>query len=73
VVPQLKGTPLRAAKHLLGVLGCKSGKVGHRHSKSIRKGSVIGTTPGAGTYAGGKVVRIEVSAGRKKTKKGRGR
>jgi hypothetical protein len=73
VVPQLKGTPLRAAKHLLGVLGCRAGKVGHRHSKSIRKGSVIGTTPGAGTYVAGEVVRIQVSSGRKKTKKGRGR
>ena len=73
VVPKLKGTPVRAAKQLLHALGCVVGKVGHRHSKSIRKGNVIGTTPRAGTYPGGKVVRIEVSSGRRKTKKGRGR
>jgi hypothetical protein len=73
VVPKLKGTPVRAAKQLLHALGCVVGKVGHRHSKSIRKGNVIGTTPRAGTYPSGEVVRIQVSSGRKKTKKGRGR
>ena len=73
VVPKLKGTPVRAAKQLLHTLGCVVGKVGHRHSKSIRKGNVIGTTPRAGTYPAGTVVSIQVSSGHKKTKKGRGR
>jgi Domain of unknown function DUF11 len=73
VVPQLKASPVRAAEQLLHVLGCTVGKVGHRYSKSIRKGNVIGTAPGAGTYPGGKAVRIQVSSGRKKSKKGRGR
>ena len=73
VVPKLKGTPVRAAKHLLHALDCTVGKVGHRHSKAIRKGNVIGTAPEAGTYASGEVVRIQVSSGRKKTKEGRRR
>ena len=73
VVPKLKGTPVRAAKELLHKLGCVVGKVGHRHSKSIRKGNVIGTTPRAGTYPGATAVSIQVSSGHKKTRKGRGR
>jgi Domain of unknown function DUF11/PASTA domain len=70
VVPRLKGTPVGVAKHLLHMLGCDVGKVSHRHSKSVPRGNVIGTSPRAGTYARGKVVRIQVSSGRKKTKKG---
>jgi uncharacterized repeat protein (TIGR01451 family) len=69
VVPKLKGTPVNVAKRALRLLNCKVGKVRHAHSKKIRKGRVIKTSPKAGTYPGGKVVGLQVSSGPKKKKK----
>ncbi len=65
LVPNLKGVRAQLAKKMLGLLGCTVGKVKRVHSKKVPKGAVIKTTPGAGTYAGGKVVGIQVSSGRK--------
>jgi Domain of unknown function DUF11 len=68
VVPALKLTPLSVAKRVLNLLHCKAGKVGHAHSKSVRKGLVIKTSPKPGTYASGKVVGLQVSSGPKPKK-----
>ena len=40
-------------------------KIKHKHS-SIHKGDVIGTSPGAGTYASQTTVIVRVSSGTKK-------
>jgi Domain of unknown function DUF11 len=68
VVPALKLTPVSVAKRVLNLLSCKAGKVGHAHSKSVRKGLVIKTTPKPGTYASGKVIALQVSSGPKPKK-----
>ena len=65
VVPALKLTPVSVAKRVLNLLNCKAGKVGHAHSKSVRKGLVIKTSPKPGTYASGKVIGLQVSSGAK--------
>jgi beta-lactam-binding protein with PASTA domain len=65
VVPKLKLTPVKVAKRVLKLLSCKPGKVGHSHS-SVRKGLVIKTKPKAGTYAPGRVIKLQVSSGPKK-------
>jgi hypothetical protein len=63
VVPRLRGIQAWFAQRVLGLLGCQVGKVTHVHSRNVAKGSVIGTTPGAGTYAAEKVVTVQVSSG----------
>jgi uncharacterized repeat protein (TIGR01451 family) len=63
VVPKLRGTSAALARRLLGLLGCKLGKVKQTQSKSVAKGFVIGTSPGAGSYAANKVVALKVSSG----------
>lgn len=63
IVPKLKGTPLKVAKHALRLLRCRIGKIKHVHSRSVRKGAVIKTKPKPGTYKAGKVIRLEVSSG----------
>ena len=68
VVPALKLTPVSVAKRVLNLLNCKAGKVGHAHSKSVRKGLVIKTSPKPGTYASGKVIGLQVSSGAKPKK-----
>jgi Domain of unknown function DUF11/PASTA domain len=69
VVPKLKGTPLSVARHVLHLLDCKVGKVRHAHSKSVGKGRIIKTSPEAGSYNAGRVIRLEVSSGRRKARK----
>ncbi len=64
VVPKLKGVSESFAKTALKDLGCKV-KVKHKHS-SVHKGDVIGTSPGAGTYADQTTVTVKVSSGKKK-------
>lgn len=67
-VPTLKGVRAPLAKKMLSLLGCHVGKVKRVHSKSVAKGAVIKTTPGAGTYAVGKVVNLRTSSGREGNK-----
>ena len=72
-VPRLSGTPSGIARRVLGLLGCKVGKLSTAHSK-LAKGTVVGTNPGAGVYAAGRKVAITVSSGPKpKPKKKRSR
>lgn len=67
-VPKLKGLGLPFAKHLLHLLNCTAGRVRHVHSRSVHKGEVIRTSPGAGTYAAGQKVALVVSSGPPKKK-----
>jgi hypothetical protein len=69
VVPKLGGAAEAFAKKLLPLLDCKVGKVKTARSKSVAKGDVISTSPGAGSYAAGKSIGITVSSGKPKTKK----
>ena len=66
VVTSLANVPLGTAKTLLPALGCKVGKVSKSASSKVAKGSVIKTTPGAGSYAAGKSIAIVESSGPKK-------
>lgn len=68
VVPNLKGTPVTVAEHVLSLLNCKVGKVRHAHSKHVRKGTVVKTSPKPGTYTAHEVVLLQVSSGPKKKK-----
>jgi uncharacterized repeat protein (TIGR01451 family) len=67
---RLTGLQLAFAKQLIGALNCKVGKVTSKASKSVRKGLVISTNPGAGqTLAAGSAVSVVVSSGPPKKKK----
>ena len=68
VVPNLKGTTLNLAKRALRLLNCEVGKLRHAHSKHVRKGRVIKTSPKPGTYAPSELVGLQVSSGAKKKK-----
>ncbi len=68
-VPKLGGASESLAKNLLPLLGCKAGKVKKATSKSVPKGDVISTSPGAGRYAAGKSIGITISSGKPKSKK----
>jgi hypothetical protein len=63
VVPRLRGIPAWFAQRVLGLLGCQAGLVTHVHSRTVPKGRVVGTAPGAGTYPVLKVVSVQVSSG----------
>jgi Domain of unknown function DUF11 len=65
-VVTLKGTPLTVAEAVLGALHCTVGKVAHVASKTVAKGLVIGTAPGAGAHPAGTKVAITVSSGKPK-------
>jgi uncharacterized repeat protein (TIGR01451 family) len=69
VVPKLGGVPLAVTKKLLPLLGCKLGTVKKAASKSVPKGDVISTSPGAGSYAVGKKIALKESSGKPKPKK----
>jgi uncharacterized repeat protein (TIGR01451 family) len=69
VVPKLGGASESLAKKLLPLLDCKAGKVKTATSKSVAKGDVISTSPGAGSYAAGRSIGITVSSGKPKKKK----
>lgn len=66
VIPKLRGLTASFAKTLLGLLGCTVGSVTHAASKTVPKGLVIATDPGASTVAAGQAVAITVSSGHKK-------
>jgi hypothetical protein len=68
VVPKLRNTPARVAKTVLIDLGCTVTE-SKKHSKSVHKGLVIQTKPGAGTYPFRMLVNLTASSGRKKAKK----
>jgi uncharacterized repeat protein (TIGR01451 family) len=68
VVPKLGGTSGGLAKRVLALLGCKV-RLTHASSKHVAKGQVMGTRPGAGTYAVGRQITLVVSSGRPKTKR----
>ncbi len=68
-VVTLKGTPLTVAEAVLGALHCTIGKVGHAASKTVAKGLVIGTTPGAGAHPAGTKVAVTISSGKPKPAK----
>jgi hypothetical protein len=68
VVPKLTRTPVSVAKNVLGRLSCKIGKTKRVRSKSSSKGTIIKTTPGAGTYRNGTAVNLTVSLGPPKKK-----
>lgn len=68
VVPKLGRTPGGVAKRVLQLLGCRV-KLTHTASKHVPKGLVVGTRPGAGTYAVGKQVTLVISSGAPKHKK----
>jgi hypothetical protein len=65
VVPRLKGATRSFARTLLKDLGCQV-RTRHAHSKSVRKGSVVKTKPGPGSYAYQRTVMLVVSSGPKK-------
>ncbi len=68
----LAGAQLSLAKLVIPALNCTLGKTTSEHSKKIRKGLVIKTTPGAGaTLAAGTTVNVVISSGppKKKAKK----
>jgi hypothetical protein len=66
VVPQLRFSPLRAAKRAITRANCRVGAVRSSYSKVIPRGRVISTTPRAGAVLpkGGKV-NLVVSKGRR--------
>jgi hypothetical protein len=69
VVPNLKGISSGFAKKVLTDLGCKV-KSKKSHSKSVKKGSVVETKPGKGTYTYQRTITLVVSSGpTKKTHK----
>ncbi len=70
VVPKLRGAPLAVAKAVLPLVNCRLGKVRKASSKRIPTGSVISTSPGAGTTAPpGTAVTVTVSGKPKARKK----
>jgi hypothetical protein len=63
-VPRLQGVSQSQATSKLKSAGCKVGKVAHKHSSSVHKGSVVSSNPKAGSKrpAGTKVALV-VSSG----------
>lgn len=67
---RLTGLQLAFAKQLIGALNCKVGKVTRKASRSVRKGLVISSNPGANkTLAAGSAVNVVISSGPPKKKK----
>ncbi len=67
-VPKVKGKKLAAAKTALKHAHCATGKVTHKASKSVAKGKVISSKPGAGSkHKTGTKVALTVSSGKAKT------
>ena len=65
IVPRIKGMALSSARRALKAAGCRIGIV-DRYASRIRRGKVIGTSPGAGRRA--YIVDMGVSRGRTKRK-----
>ncbi len=69
-VPALTGITTALAKQVLKSVHCGLGKVSSAHSKRVKKGAVISTTPGAGvTGPSGMTVKLTVSSGPPKKKR----
>lgn len=67
VVPGVTRKSLATAKRRIRAAHCSAGRVTRRHSRSVRRGAVIRSTPKAGTQlASGAAVRLVVSSGPKK-------
>jgi hypothetical protein len=65
VVPKLAGDTLAAAKAALTKAHCAVGKVAQRKSKTVAKGHVISSSPGAGTKRpAGTMVNLTTSNGK---------
>jgi uncharacterized repeat protein (TIGR01451 family) len=73
VVPSLARTPTSVAEQVINRLGCRVGKITKAHSGKVPKGTVIRTSPGAGTYAPGTTVDLTVSGNVHKHHKHKGR
>ncbi len=69
MIPKLKGITPSFAKTVLGLLGCTIGPLTRAASKTVPKGLVISTNPGASTVAAGQAVAIVVSSGHPKKRK----
>jgi hypothetical protein len=69
LVPPLLRTPLAIVERVLPLLNCRIGNVNHVHAKTIAKGLVIKSGPGAGAYANGLRVALDVSAGPRKPRR----
>jgi hypothetical protein len=69
VIPKLRGLTPSFAKTLLRALGCTVGHLTRAASKTVPKGLVISTNPGASTVAAGQAVAITISSGRSKKRK----
>jgi uncharacterized repeat protein (TIGR01451 family) len=65
VVPKLKAASSSLAKTVLTDLGCRV-KTTKAHSNSVRKGSVVKTKPGHGTYPYHKRITVVISSGPRK-------
>jgi hypothetical protein len=67
---KLAGVTLSIAKLVIPALDCKLGKIKHATSKTVKKGLVITTSPGAGKMlSAGTAVNVTISSGRPKPKK----
>jgi hypothetical protein len=63
-VPRIKGMKLPAAKRALRRAHCRVGRIKHRHSKKVRRGRVVATSPGRGRrMVAGSKVELFVSSG----------
>ena len=67
IVPKLRNTPSSLARTVLKDLGCRV-KMTHQRSRSVRRGDVIKTRPGAGLHPAGTRVKLFISYGRHKPK-----
>jgi hypothetical protein len=67
IVPKLKGKKLKAAKRALKKANCRTGKITHKHSSSVKKGRVISSKPKRGKHLPhGAKVKLVVSSGKKR-------
>jgi hypothetical protein len=65
LVPKLKGKTLAAAKHALKKAACSVGKISKHKSSKVPKGTVISSSPKAGTkHKAGAKVALTVSRGK---------
>lgn len=68
IVPRLRNTPSAIAKAVLTDLGCKV-RTTRSHSRTVRRGLVVKTKPGPGTYGYRKTIAVVVSSGPTKKQK----
>jgi hypothetical protein len=64
-VPRLRGMTLSGARHAISRAGCKVGKIKRDHSRKVRRGHVVSSTPSAGrTKPRGTKVALVLSRGK---------